>query len=135
MPARTARHIPNWLCLTALIAGLPLIIPAVIAWQALERRRRQREVQRCACETCGRILGSAALRLGDAAWDAEHRKILDRLPPGARVRIMRTVDAICASCGTWYRWVEGLRTFRATRHDEAEDAAAAAEGARRKERG
>lgn len=126
MPARVRREVPVWLIATAFVVCLPLIIPAAIAWQALERRRRQRAVQRFACERCGRILGSAALRLGDAAWDKELREILDRLPPHVRVRIVRRVDAVCARCGARYMWAEGLRTFRPSPRDQADAAADAA---------
>ena len=87
----------------------PLMVVALIVMAV--RKRRMRNVARAfVCFTCGHRLGVAAVRLANRAWNQRMREI--RRKYGERGgRIVRTLDAICATCGTRYAFVEHRHTF------------------------
>jgi ribosomal protein L34E len=119
-----ARHgIPKWLLLpvglvvvSALLLMVPLWIPVAMLWGARYRRRLRKAAESFRCSTCGSILGAAAVRRADEVWEAYVRELM-RKNPDVRFRLVRTVHAICLSCGTPFKSVENDRTFEVQRRD------------------
>lgn len=98
------------LAAVGVVLFLPLIIPIFLVWTAVEVRRKRKAAASFACVTCGQILGAVAIQIADNEW-REHVKELRRTHPFAKFRLVRTCDAICATCSTRYTFRDGDRTF------------------------
>ena len=132
MQALRRNRISKWavaLAVVALMLSLPIWIPAVGMWHVWYRFRLRRAANAFACLTCGRMLGIEALRRADKYF-ADYMRELRRKHPGARFRIVRTVHAICPTCGTHYTYLESERTFvarKSPRHEQTAEAKNTAE--------
>jgi RNase P subunit RPR2 len=104
------RTIPIPLMVVGFVVLLPAIIPAAIMLAALQKHRLRKAAKSFVCVNCGRVLGTGALARADEAW-SEHMRELMRQHPGVRLRMLRTVHAICLGCDTCYRFREKERTF------------------------
>ena len=96
--------------LVVLLITMPIWIPAGIVLSAVCRRRLRKAAEGFLCVQCGKVLGAAALKLADEVW-AAHWLELQRKYPGARLRMVRTIHAVCPACGTQYEFLERERTF------------------------
>ena len=108
MPDKNVLLIP--LVAVVLVVLLPVILPVVAVLDALDRRRRRTAAAGFACVVCGRVLGDEALACADRVW-GEHTAAAARAHPGARLRMVRTVHAVCPRCGTRYTFLNAERTF------------------------
>lgn len=55
------------------------------------------------CLRCGEPLGVDALRLADEVWaKIMAKKMAWARERGVRLRVIRTVDAVCAKCKAWH---------------------------------
>ena len=123
MPAKARHEMPDWLLLpvgfvvvSALLLTAPLWIPVAMLWGARYRRRLRKAAESFRCSTCGSVLGAAAVRRADEEWEAYVRELM-RKNPGVKFRLVRTVHAICVSCGTPYKYVENECSFEVQRRD------------------
>ncbi|EDL59005.1 hypothetical protein [Gimesia maris] len=66
---------------------------------------------RFVCVECGEVLGVEAIQLADERWDEIVKAIIAKSEPGTRLRLVRTVDAICPHCGCQYLYRKAERTF------------------------
>lgn len=101
----------------ALIAALPLILPAAAVLHSLDCWRMRGAARRFTCLSCGTRLGREAIRLADDAWA---RELAERqaASPGALfrhglARIIRHLYAICPHCGARYDFDRRGGTFTA----------------------
>ena len=100
--------LPRFRSLLAVVGSvlmLPFLIPYFLIETAIADRRRKRLANDFPCAQCGDPLGYESVALADAAWRDHVRQLRDRYP-GALFRLVRTVWAICPSCGLEYvqRW-------------------------------
>jgi predicted RNA-binding Zn-ribbon protein involved in translation (DUF1610 family) len=89
----------------------PVLIP--IAGIAHQRDiKRMRELARTfICLNCGKVLGKEAIGLGDEAWSRHIDEVLKQCPPRTRLRVVRTVHAVCPHCGALYQYIDKARSF------------------------
>jgi|SRR5579872_749517 len=66
--------------------------------------------KRFPCANCGTILGIKSLELADTEWERQLEE-MRREHSDVKFKIVRTLHAICANCGTKYRFVKKDRTF------------------------
>ena len=92
------------------ILCMPIWLPISVVLEVLYKKQLRAAAESTTCATCGRILGHAALNRADEEWIAKLQE-LKRLHPGSKFRLVRTVRAICAVCGTRYRYLEKERKF------------------------
>jgi predicted RNA-binding Zn-ribbon protein involved in translation (DUF1610 family) len=90
---------------------LPIILPVSLLQSQREKRRMRNLASRFVCLECGEVLGVEAIRLADERWDEIVKAIISRNEPGTRLRLVRTVDAICPHCGCLYLYRKAERTF------------------------
>lgn len=90
---------------------LPILMPYSLLKDRVEKRRRRQLASRFVCVECGEVLGVEAIRLADERWDEIVKAIISRNEPGTRLRLVRTVDAICPHCGCQYLYRKVERTF------------------------
>ena len=90
---------------------LPILAPYSLLKDRLEKRRRRQLASRFVCEQCGEVLGVDAIRLADERWDEIVKEIIAKSEPGTRLRLVRTVDAICPHCGCLYLYRKAEGTF------------------------
>lgn len=90
---------------------LPILMPYSLLKDRVEKRRRRQLASRFVCVECGEVLGVEAIRLADERWDEIVKAIISRNEPGTRLRLVRTVDAICPHCGCLYLYRKAERTF------------------------
>ncbi|QDT21056.1 hypothetical protein [Gimesia chilikensis] len=90
---------------------LPILVPYSLLMDRVEKRRRRQLASRFVCEQCGKVLGVEALQLADERWDEIVKEIIAKSEPGTRLRLVRTVDAICPHCGCQYLYRKAERTF------------------------
>jgi len=90
---------------------LPIILPVSLLQSQREKRRMRNLASRFVCLECGEVLGVEAIRLADERWDEIVKAIISRNEPGTRLRLVRTVDAICPHCGCQYLYRKVERTF------------------------
>ncbi|WP_232093296.1 hypothetical protein, partial [Gimesia panareensis] len=77
----------------------------------VEKRRRRQLASRFVCEQCGEVIGAEAIRLADERWSKIVEKIRSENDSEIRLRLVRTVDAICPHCGCQYCYREEEQTF------------------------
>jgi len=85
-------------------------VPYAIGRHYLYQHRLRSAAKRSACPICGRPLGISALFEADEGWRS-HIARLHRAHPGARLRLIRFVHAICADCGARLSFREHSGTF------------------------
>jgi hypothetical protein len=107
---RRRLRLPTWLTVLLLLVCLPVIIPAFIVLEAVQKRRLRRAARSFTCLNCGKLLGANAVAVADAEWSRYVRELM-RQHPGVKLRLVRTVDAICPGCGACYMFRESERTF------------------------
>ncbi|QDU03210.1 hypothetical protein V6x_29220 [Gimesia chilikensis] len=90
---------------------LPILVPYSLLMDRVEKRRRRQLASRFVCEQCGEVLGVEAIRLADEHWDEIVKAIIAKSEPGTRLRLVRTVAAICPHCGCQYLYRNAERTF------------------------
>lgn len=90
---------------------LPIIIPLVAFMHWRNDARMRQLAASMHCERCGQLMGPAAPKLADRAWNAEADAVKKRLPPRIISRIVRKVHAICPYCGRRYRYQEEIGRF------------------------
>jgi len=108
MHARRTVLIP--LIAIGFIVLLPAIIPVAIVLNLLQKFRMRKAAKTFKCIKCGRELGIASLHRADHVWSNYVRE-LTRNDPGVRLRLLRSVHAICLGCNTWYRFHKKDRLF------------------------
>jgi hypothetical protein len=94
----------------AFVLSMPLWLRVVAVSNFVHKYRLRQAAKSFACLKCGATLGVDALKRADRVW-AEHMSNLMAGHPGARLRISRTLHAICVGCGTQYTFRESARTF------------------------
>jgi hypothetical protein len=94
-----------------ILITFPVTIPiALLSW-IWDRRRMQAVAGRTHCECCGATLGVASLRRADAEWTKRVAELqIGR--PLMRLRMIRSLWAICAACGAGYDYDFHSRIFR-----------------------
>ncbi|MEQ8854048.1 hypothetical protein [Gimesia sp.] len=66
---------------------------------------------RFVCLECGEVLGVEAIRLANERWDEIVKAIIAKSEPGTRLRLVRTVEALCPHCGCQYLYHKMEQTF------------------------
>jgi len=100
------------ICLLAalLLVASPILIPIALIGSYFADRRKWRVAGRAPCAKCGRVLGIKSLELSDQRA-AEYGAEQQRLHPGVKFRLVRTVFAICTACGAEYGYRDGVFTL------------------------
>jgi hypothetical protein len=106
-------RIPTPLIVVAMVLALPALLPYAVVRHFLFKRRRLTAAKNQACPSCGRVLGIASLREADRHWRANVDE-LHRAHPGAKLRLVRLVDAICVGCGARLSFREDSGHFAPT---------------------
>jgi hypothetical protein len=104
-------HLALRVVLGLLCCGAPfalLLLVGVSVWW--DKRVLRRAARRFACPTCGTVLGEAAVELADNLW-RRHMQVLFERNPGVKLRIVRTLDAVCTQCGARFRFGRETRIF------------------------
>jgi hypothetical protein len=112
---------PLPLLVLIILITFPVAVPiAIVSW-VWDHRRMQAAAERTNCECCGATLGSASLRRADTEW-AKRAAALQDARPLMRLRMIRSLWAICAACGAEYGYDFGPCIFhRAAGGDEQRD--------------
>ncbi len=92
------------------VIALPVIVPCALITEAFADRRRKRDADNFCCTQCGYILGQASIAKADDYW-RQHVRELHKRFPGARLRLVRDVWAICAVCGANYNYRTKDKTY------------------------
>ena len=104
------RRIPIPLFVLIFVIALPVAVPIAIVLYMWDRRRMQVVAERTSCECCGAPLGVASLRRADTEW-TKHAAALQHARVLMRLRLIRHVWAICATCGAEYDYDTRAHTF------------------------
>ena len=92
------------LALVALPLGaLLVVLPFVALSVHWERHRLLSAARQQPCPVCGQIIGTDAVDRADQIW-RNHVAQLHRDNPGARLRLLRFLDAACGRCGAQLRF-------------------------------
>ena len=118
MHVRRYRHLPTWMLIAAIGVASPILILAAIVMDCLNGLRMRKAAKIFRCEKCGQVLGLDGLALGEEVWSAELRDIISNSPPDERLRVVRSVHAVCPKCGERYFWRERDQSFRVDRLSE-----------------
>ncbi len=105
------KNIREGIIVLVFILLLPILVPYSLLKDRVEKRRRRQLASRFVCLECGEILGVEAIQLADERWDEIVKAIIAKSEPGTRLRLVRTVDAICPHCGCLYLYHQAERTF------------------------
>ncbi len=100
----------------------PIWIPVGLVLLRLEKRRFGKIAATLNCARCGEVLGREAVALSDKTWGVTVRNAQQK-HPGARLRMIRSHDAICTNCGLRYRYDKEERTLIAFGFAPDEDGA------------
>jgi len=103
-------RVPTPVFVVAFVLALPVLLPYALFRHGLYLRRLRTAAEARPCPSCGRPLGADALRASDEHWRS-HFAELQRANPGARLRLIRLVHAICTACGARLHFREGSGTF------------------------
>ena len=114
MPVK--RSIKTGLLIVLFVLLLPVTLPIALVVISVAECHKRKQKCRCAeataCEKCGATLGRESLKLADKAWAEHFRKIMaDAANRQVRLRIVRTLDAICPACGARYTYFEKRQKF------------------------
>jgi len=111
MNRKRARQLNTVLIVIGFVIALPVIVPYALIANALTDRRRQRDADNFSCVQCGKILGHASIAKANEYW-REHVGELHKRFPGARLRLVRDVWAICDVCGARYNYRTKDKAFK-----------------------
>jgi hypothetical protein len=111
------RRLPLPLLVLIILITFPVTVPiALLSW-TWDRRRMRAVAGRTHCEHCGSTLGVASLRRADTEWTRRVSE-LQIARPLMRLRMIRSLWAICAACGAEYDYDFRSRIFgRVARSD------------------
>src|SRR5262245_29239463 len=93
-----------------IVVTLPITMPIAFLQERLAQRKLERLVEAFTCVGCGPVLGAGALRLGYERWAAIVADMRKQHPTW-RLRIVRTVHAVCPKCRREYLYVEKSGTL------------------------
>lgn len=110
MQRKLVRRFKTVLILIVCMIALPVIVPYALLANALDDRRRKRDADNFTCIRCGNILGQASIAKANEYW-REHVHELHNRYPGARLRLVRDVYAICTVCGAGYSYSAADKTY------------------------
>ncbi len=102
--------LPAALLVVGFVLLTPVWLTVALILHSIYLHRLRRSANWFRCVTCGVVLGSAALRLADDEW----RRVMEerrRRHPDVKLRVVRTLHAICLACGQQYRFMERGQTF------------------------
>ncbi|WP_145454260.1 hypothetical protein [Gimesia panareensis] len=99
------------LVLPIFILLLPVTLPLIGIQLKRDQKRKRTLAERFVCVECGEVIGLEAIRLADERWSKIVEKILSENNTEIRLRLVRTVDAICPHCGCQYCYREEEQTF------------------------
>ena len=102
-----------------LVVLLPVIIPYLAFTQWRDGKRLLALARTFICLRCGEVMGEEAVALGDAFWK-EHMAALQKSSPAIRLRVVRTVHAVCPHCGAKYQLADGRRMLAPSSFAESE---------------
>jgi len=105
------RRLPFPLLVLIILIAFPIAIPIGIVSWIWDRRRMQAVAERARCECCGTALRVASLHRADAEWTKRVAE-LQIARPLMRLRMIRSLWAICAACGAEYDYNFRNRIFR-----------------------
>ncbi|HAH46255.1 hypothetical protein [Gimesia sp.] len=105
------KNIRECIIVLIFILLLPILVPFSLLKNQLEKRKRGQLASRFVCLECGNMIGVEAIRLADERWSEIVKIIMSKSDPGIRLRLVRTVDAICPHCCCQYRFRETEQTF------------------------
>ncbi|MBN70069.1 MAG: hypothetical protein CME32_12425 [Gimesia sp.] len=105
------KNLRECIIVLVVILLLPILVPYSLLKDRVEKRRRRQLASRFVCEQCGEVLGVEALQLADEHWDEIVKAIIAKSEPGTRLRLVRTVEAICPHCGCLYLYRKAEGTF------------------------
>lgn len=105
------KNIRECIIVLIFILLLPILVPFSLLKNQLEKRKRGQLASRFVCLECGSMIGVEAIRLADERWSEIVKIIMSKSDPGIRLRLVRTVDAICQHCCCQYRYRETEQTF------------------------
>lgn len=105
------KNIRECILVLVFILLLPILVPYFLLKNQVEKRRRRQLASRFVCEQCGEVIGVEAIRLADERWSKIVEKIRSEIDSEIRLRLARTVDAICPHCGCQYCYREEGQTF------------------------
>ena len=104
------RRLPLPLLVLIILIAFPVAIPIGIASWIWDRRRMRAAAERTHCERCGATLAVASLHRADSEWTKRVAARLDARP-GMRLRMIRSLWAICAACGAEFDYDFRSRIF------------------------
>lgn len=100
------------LATVAFVLLLPVLVPFALVSDFVGRRRMRSVILASKCPACGAQLNLDALALGEARWKEVAREIWASHSPDTRLRIVRSIHAVCCACGVEL-------TYREASHDLA----------------
>jgi hypothetical protein len=106
------------LILILFAALLPMIVAAALTLKWMHRRKLLRLAESFSCVVCGSRLGAGSIRLGNARWLAIMVD-LQAKHPRMKLRIVRSVHAVCPECGCEYRYCKADDAFVANPHQKS----------------
>ncbi|QDV50906.1 hypothetical protein [Gimesia fumaroli] len=98
---------------------LPIIVPVSLIQAQREKRQMRKLADQFVCLECVEVIGVEALRLADERWSEIVKKIIDENDSGTRLRLVRSMDAICPHCGCVYLYHKADQTFVVRSEDQA----------------
>jgi hypothetical protein len=110
MKPRRAGRFKTILVVIGFVIALPVIVPYLLIANTFDDRRRVRDADNFCCTQCGNILGQASITKANEYW-LKHVRELHKRFPGARLRLIRDVWAICTECGAKYNYRTKDRTY------------------------
>jgi hypothetical protein len=115
------RRLPLPLLMLMILIAFPVAIPIGIASWIWDHRRMRAAAERTHCERCAATLGVASLHRADTEWTKRVAE-LQIARPLMRLRMIRSLWAVCAACGAEYDYDFRSRVFRrVTGNDEPGD--------------
>jgi hypothetical protein len=116
------RRLPLPLLVLMILIAFPVAMPiAIVSW-IWDHRRMRALAERTRCECCGAALGSASLHDADVEW-AKRAAARLNAGPMTKLRMVRSLWAICTACGAEYDYDFRTHVFvRVARNNEPDDA-------------
>jgi hypothetical protein len=115
------RRLPLPLLVLIILIAFPVAVPiALLSW-IWDLRRMRAVAERTHCERCGAVLGAASRQSADAEWA---KRFAARQDAGSmmRLRMIRSLWAVCAACGAEYDYDFRSHIFsRVARSNEPDD--------------
>jgi hypothetical protein len=92
------------------VLSMPVVLPAMLVRNMIDRRHQSQLSKQVACRRCGKLLGEAAI------WEsnriiAEEWKQLQAERPRVKLRKIRGHHAVCTGCGLRYFYSNQGRTY------------------------